>query len=270
MFLSKSKLTSHFPSPRSKFVFQRPGPASKKASFALNNKQVFKKAKAAVEIDKVTSKDDETIPEPPVDENHDKENGLIASQPTRTSTVPAVSPHIVSPEPVVEMEVEEENSPPTPPPVSEPVEIKTPEVPAEVSQEQEKATPAQQIINISDEEAVSTSNTNICDEETISTNNKSSCDVLVNDWEDNSDDNMSADTDVVEKPREIEFEASVPYTESLKEDSSPTKTEPAAAVIKDDIEETVQEVAKPVTSDAEKQPPVTEEVNAEDACPEQQ
>lgn len=266
MFLSKSKLTSHFPPLRSKFVFQRPGPASKKASFALK-KQVFKKAKAAVEIDNVTAKEDETMPELPVDENHDKENGLNVSQPTRISTVPAVSPRIVSPEPAVDMV---EDSPPTPPLVSVPDEIKTPEIPAEVSQEEEKGTPPQQVIDISDEETVSTSNINITDEETISTNNKSSSDVLVNDWEDHSDDNMSVDTDVVEKPGEIKLEASVHSTDSLKEDFSPTKTEPAAALMRDDSEGNVPDVAKPATSDAEKQPPVAEEVNVENVCPEQQ
>ena len=217
----------------------------------MKKQQVFKKAKAAVEMDKEVRKEDVALTEKPADENHDKENGSIDSLPTRTTTLPVLSPRRTSLQPIIDIQ---EGSPATLPSLSVPSETKSTEIPSEISVEEDKTAPSEKEIDISDDKPVKSGN-------------KSTGDILVTEWTD-SDESMQVDTAEIPKPREIRFDPSLPSTENLKDTVPSSTTEPTPDSTKEDTEEHAsKETASQVTTDTEEQPRVTEEANADNAVP---
>ena len=202
-------------------------------------------------MDKEVRKEDVALTEKSADENHDKENGSIDSLPTRTTTLPVLSPRRTSLQPIIDIQ---EGSPATLP-LSVSSETKSTEIPSEISVEEDKTAPSEKEIEISDDKPVKSGN-------------KSTGDILVTEWNDSDESMHQVDTAEIPKPREIRFDPSLPSTENLKDTVPSSTTEPTPDSTKEDTEEHAsEETASQVTTDTEEQPRVTEEANADNAVP---
>lgn len=218
---------------RSNFVFQRPGPASKKAGFG-QNKQPYKKVKAA-EINKCVEQEVVIIPEDiNANENQDKENGLLDSQPTKTTSF--TSPRRVS--------VDQQD-----PSVSSQTTV-VPETQENHAEETKNS--SVQVVNLSDDEPVVTDS---------STPNR----VLAKDQDANSD-KLPIDTDNTENAQEVTFEVSMCSVEESASDSSSGKIavdQLSNSTVKDSTVEIASEITEPSPNAAVQS---AEVVNIEEEC----
>jgi len=195
-------------------VFQRPGPASRKRGY-----------KKPITIDK--EEDNRVIAtnlEPQVDESHDKENGLVDTQPIRTSTSCSSSPR---------------KTPPLQPSPTEVDKAEDSSVTSSVDPAEPKATP----IPITDSSLENVAIPLVIDPSaevgSVPKIEKSVSDDLVNDWED-SDESMVIDPAASEMPKGLTSETtntSIDCIEASKKNSTSFETIDLSCTVKRGDEE---------------------------------